>query len=289
MNTEPQDPSAPAPKPAWRSWVAAGAVSALILAGGGYMLGRGNSGDAPDTVAATGDTSADPGTGTPGGPGGVGRPAGRGTGGEITAIDGTTITLDADGDTYTVSTSDNTEVSETVEGSVTDIAVGDTIVVIGEVADGAVTAESISEGGLGGGPGGPGGGPSGDFEPPSDGQLPDGFDPPEDFDPTQGGGPPGGFGGFTNGEVTGVDGSTLTVTTDDDETVTVTVADDTTFTITLEREVDDLEVGDTIQVVGEVDGSNVEATVIRLGELGGFGPGGFGGPPADTDGSEGAS
>lgn len=293
---DPHDLATAPTKPAWRSWVAAGAVGALIVGGGAFLLGRGDDGQPTATAAANSDTSTDAGTGAPGAPGGLGGPGGPGTGGEITAIDGTTITLDAEGETYTVSTSDDTQVSETVEGSADDIAVGDTVVVIGEVVDGAVTAESISEGGLGRGFGGPGGGPGGGGTPPDGFELPDGVEPPEGldppggFDPSQGGGPPaGGLGGFTNGEVTTVEGSTLTVSTDDGDTVTVTATEDTMVTITLDGEVDDLDIGDTIQVIGEVDGSSVDAAIIRLGELGGFGPGGFGGPPPGADGSEEAS
>jgi hypothetical protein len=143
QNPEPHDPSAAA-RPALRSWVAAGAVGALIVGGGIFLLGRGDDGEATE-AAATGDTSSESSPGAPGAQGGGrGGPGGRGTGGEISAIDGTTITVDANGETYTVSTSDETTVTETVEGASSDIGVGDTLVVRGEVVDGAVTTEAIS-------------------------------------------------------------------------------------------------------------------------------------------------
>ena len=106
--------------------------------------------------------------------------------------------------------------------------------------------------------------------------APAGFTPPEGFDGTQ----TGGFGGnFTSGEITSVDGDTVTLTLDDGSTVTVTTSTDTT--VTVEGEVSDLATGDTVTVIGETDDDgNVTATSISEGAgLGGF-PGG-GTPPTD--------
>lgn len=77
---------------------------------------------------------------------------GGGTSGEITAIDGDVVTLTLeDGTTVTVTASSDT--TYTVTGSLTDLAVGDTVTAVGETDDdGNVTATSISEGsGFGGG------------------------------------------------------------------------------------------------------------------------------------------
>ena len=72
------------------------------------------------------------------------------TSGEITAIDGEVVTLTLDdGSTVTVTASSDT--TYTVTGSLTDLAVGDTVTASGETDDdGNVTATSISEGTMGG-------------------------------------------------------------------------------------------------------------------------------------------
>jgi hypothetical protein len=81
---------------------------------------------------------------------------------------------------------------------------------------------------------------------------------------------------MTRGTVTDVSGSTLTVEASDGTTYTVTTGSDTTVTVTVEISLSDLEVGDTISVTGETNGSSVTATTIQRGELA---VGGFGGPP----------
>ena len=75
---------------------------------------------------------------------------GNATSGEITAIDGDVVTLTLDdGTTVTVTSSSDTTVS--VDGSLSDLAVGDTVTAAGETDDdGNVTATSISEGTFGG-------------------------------------------------------------------------------------------------------------------------------------------
>ena len=104
--------------------------------------------------------------------------------------------------------------------------------------------------------------------------APSGFTPPEGFD-----GAPTGAGNFTSGEITSVDGDTVTLTLDDGSTVTVTTSGDTT--VSVEGEVGDLATGDTVTVIGETDDDgNVAATSISEGA--GFGglPGGAT-PPTD--------
>ena len=61
---------------------------------------------------------------------------GRGAQGKITAINGTTLTLDSTDfsgatSTVTVTTDADTKVTETVSGSVSDVAVGDNVLVVG--------------------------------------------------------------------------------------------------------------------------------------------------------------
>ncbi|MEZ5254754.1 MAG: DUF5666 domain-containing protein [Microthrixaceae bacterium] len=154
---------------------------------------------------------------------------GRGTAGEISAIDGASLTItDSAGESTTVSTTDDTTVSERVEASLADVAVGDTVRAIGEVSEdgSAVTAQRVSIGAA------------------VVGQKSEG----------EGGfGRRGGRG--VSGTVASVSETGFTVTTADDTTVTVSVAEDATVTETIQRSVADLEVGDTVHVQVQRDDS----------------------------------
>ena len=98
----------------------------------------------------------------------------------------------------------------------------------------------------------------------------------------------GGFGGMTAGEITAIDGDTLTVTAEDGTVTTVTTTDDTTVTVSDEAAVDALAVGDTVSVLGETgDDDSVAATAITEGS-GGFGGMGGGGMPGGSAPAEGA-
>jgi hypothetical protein len=84
----------------------------------------------------------------------------------------------------------------------------------------------------------------------------------------------GGF-GFVNGEVTAIDGDTLTVTAEDGTATTVTTSDETTLTHITEGARADLAVGDTITVTGtSAESGDIAATSISEGDL--AGAGGFG-------------
>lgn len=131
----------------WKQWAAAGVVAAVVAvgAGAGISLAGGDDSPAAGPQGPAGAASAY-GLG-PGGRGGF--PGGMGTSGTITGIDGATITLEAttpgstDTSTVTVKTTDDTTVSESVEGSRSDLAEGDNVLVMGTSADGAVTAQRI--------------------------------------------------------------------------------------------------------------------------------------------------
>ncbi len=78
--------------------------------------------------------------------GGPGMHGGRGVHGTISSISGTSVTItNTDGTSYTVDASDAT-VSKTVDISVSDLAVGDEVGVMGEVSGTSVDAEHIMSG-----------------------------------------------------------------------------------------------------------------------------------------------
>ena len=122
--------------------------------------------------------------------------------------------------------------------------------------------------------------------------MPAGFTPPGGTAPA-GGAPAGGRGGpgggFTAGQIASIDGSTVTVTTRAGSTVKVTTDASTTVQVTKQIALSDLAVGDTVRVVGTVDGSTVAAQSIQRGALtGGFGFGFGGGPPPQGSAPNGA-
>ena len=100
--------------------------------------------------------------------GGAGGGMGGFTSGTVTAVDGDVVTLELeDGSTVTITATDDTTVTTTDDASVSDLAEGDSLTVMGEAdADGNVAATSITEGASGFGGGGFGGGtpPSTDSE-----------------------------------------------------------------------------------------------------------------------------
>jgi hypothetical protein len=122
-------------------------AAALATAG---ATGNGAAGGAPGGAAGLGGAGA----------GGAGRTGNR-TAGLVTNVQAGVISItDAQGNVVKVTTKTNPAVSRTDPGSLSDIKIGDTLIVQGQkAADGSVTASSIT---LGSGPGGlPGGGGGG--------------------------------------------------------------------------------------------------------------------------------
>ena len=284
----------------WKPWVTAGVTAALIAGGAVFLIT--NSSD--DGASAT---NAVPAGATNGGYGN--RESGfrrMGTAGTIASIDGSTLTVTElarpvgpDGEsndqttgsstTVTVTTTDDTTITETVAGSLSDVKVGDNVVVIGESADGTVTARRIMDTGdltdigIGGKSRSgsampPAGAPDGYGTPPADVPAPDGAgpggQPPADAPTGAPTNPMGRAGGrMTTGTVESVDGSTVNVRTSDGTVVAVATNADTAVSVTRKIALSDLAVGDTIAVTGETDNGTVAATAIRKGELrvaGGF-------------------
>ena len=195
-------------------WLAAGAVALAAVGGGVAYAATRDDGTQP--VATDGAASSGPSDAAT-----VRQPGGRG---EITAIDGTSLTVETEGGTTTLATDDDTSVADTADGSLSDIEVGDDVMVLGEADDdGAVTADRLVEldraagrGAVAGGPSGGEGGPmlSEDGAPPDGKERPDGAEGmPPDGEVVR-----GGPGGGTAGQVTAIDGDTLTITTVGDDT-----------------------------------------------------------------------
>lgn len=287
----------------WRAWVIASVMAALAVVGGIVVMGQvGSDGSDAQADAAARASSGDAGIDDAAS---ADRGFGGGVVGTLTEIDGDSFVIegaDRAGETTMtrVTTTEDTTFTRTEAGGVAEIDVGDNVVVSGETADdGAIDATAIADrgsldvavaggGGARPGPQPPGGGglpedvePPAGFEPPGDGQLPADLEPPAGFEPPAGASP-GGGGRPTVGQVIEVDGMTLTVETNDGETVTVLMRDDTEVTVTVEASIEDLEVGEEVQVVrAESSGDDVVAESVQIGAagFGGFGPGGPARPP----------
>lgn len=157
-----------------------GSLPDFSAAGGMAGMGGGMSGGFPSGTMPSGMPTSFPGdqSGTTdgstdgstdaGSTGGSGAMPGGGFGGGMTmgtvssVGDGTLVITDMSGNEVTVTVSGDTSITKQADVSLSDLAVGSTVVVRGETGDdGSVTAQSISEGGgFGGMPGGgmPGGG-----------------------------------------------------------------------------------------------------------------------------------
>jgi riboflavin synthase alpha subunit len=107
-----------------------------------------------DTISVDGTVSGNTitataihdGFGGPGGPGGFG---GRGGGamGTVTAINGSTLTVTGkDGGTYTVDASSATVKASGATSAVSDIKVGDTVMIQGSITTATMTAKNIEDG-----------------------------------------------------------------------------------------------------------------------------------------------
>ncbi|CAN5361507.1 hypothetical protein BH09ACT10_BH09ACT10_12530 [soil metagenome] len=129
------------------------ALVAAVLLAGGFFAGYVIKGDGASATASSGRQMVA--GGFPGGNAEGGAPAGAAgggiTAGTVSSVDGDTVTIKtADGKSVKVKTGTSTTVTLNTEGSVSDLASGDSVVVRGETADGTLTAESITEGSFGG-------------------------------------------------------------------------------------------------------------------------------------------
>lgn len=205
---------------------------------------------------------------------------GGGATGEIASVTGTVMQVRSSDSQTAVTWTDATEFSATVGGTLADVTVGACVVAVsaGTTTSGSTeddesaaleattveVTEPADDGTCGRGLGGPGVGPDADGSRPA---------PPTDATERGDGPEPGPgartFGGAAVGEVTAVDGDTLTVeaTGPDGETTsrTVTVTDATTYTRTVPADATAVVVGQCASARGEADdGGKVTATSVTV-------------------------
>ena len=275
-------------RPAWFGWVVG--VGVVVVAAAAFFVTKSVAGGGSSSPAGATTNSSTPGNGS-GQRGGL---QGRfpGTAGEISAISGTTLTVqDRQGQSVKVTTTDSTRFTTEKTVAVSDIAKGDRVSVNGTQSGTTIAATRVTIADLqatpqgNGLPGGatPGNGPQNGSGPPGG----FGAGPP----PTDANGNPTGFGsgngngngngrppgGFAFGTVTAVDGNTITLSSFDGSTVTVTTTPSTTVTKSVQGSLSDLKVGQNVRAMGTTgsDGT-VAATSVSEGS-GGFGLFGGGG------------
>jgi hypothetical protein len=208
--------------------------------------------------AATPTATSNPQSGVGGGPGGFAGRGGGGTVGSISSVSGTTLTIkDFNGQSTKVATTSKTTVTKSVSGAVSDIKVGDHVVVIGSGSTTQIAARQITDSGTSASTNGAGGG----F--PGGGQRGNGG----------GSAPPGGATNFSfaTGTVKSVNGSTIVVSSSTGSSSTITTSSSTTVTNVTPATVSDLSVGEQVVVSGTTNNGVVSATSIREGARGGFG------------------
>jgi hypothetical protein len=253
------------------------------MAAAGFFIAKAVSGGSSPAAASTGNTpTANAGNA---GNGQNGSFQGRfpGAAGKITAINGTTLTLqDQQNQSVQVTTTGSTRITVSKTVAVSDIAKGDRITVTGTQSGTTVAATRITIADLQGGNSQRTGGPgrfNGEGGPPPGGFNGQGGPPVTDAN----GNPTGNASGSTNrrpsgfagGTVTSVNGGTITISSFDGSTMTVTTTSSTTVTKSVQGSFSDLKVGQTVRAMGSTgsDGT-VAATSINEG-MGGFGA--FGG------------
>lgn len=202
---------------------------------------------------------------------------GGGVSGEIAAVSDALMQVQGDDGQTAVSWDGSTAITQTVSATATDVTVGVCVTAVLD-DDGTATSIAVSQpvdgectGGFGGGGMGQGGGemPEGMPTGMPEGEMPS--DMPSDM--------AGGFGQFTTGLVTAVDGSTITVDAvsmgrpDEDatepttESTTVTVADSTTYTATVDADSTAITVGRCVVAQGDQDDSGqMTATSLTLSD-----------------------
>ncbi len=202
---------------------------------------------APPTTTAPSQQAApnQPAAPAPSGAAAPNRPQGQGTSGTITGISANTLTLSTAQGQITVNIGSNVPVQETATGVLSDLQVGQFLIVTGsQDASGNITANTILLR------------PQGNqFTPPA------GTNPGQSNRPSRTGNgqspnfPNNGGGRGTLGTVANINGNTLTLTTNQGE-VKINVAANTVIEKTVTGSVSDLKKGQSVTVMGARDASN---------------------------------
>lgn len=177
---------------------------------------------------------------------------GGGANGTITQINGDALTLNTQQGSVTVTVGSNTSIQKIVASSISDLQTGQLLSVIGtKDSSGNITATSITA---------------------RPQKSSSGFTPPNGGNFTPGGpnrvgsrSTAGGFGNGTFGTLSSIDGNTLTLTTMQGQQVTVTVASNTVILQYANGSVSDLQIGNSITVMGSRDTiGNINAVSITI-------------------------
>ena len=250
-----------------RAWIAGGVAAAVLAAGGFFGV---------DAIAShTKSVASAAANGGPGGQGGFGggqggAPGGRGgVFGTIKAIDGPSLTLTTNnGSTETVTTTGATTTTKAVSAALSDVKIGDQVVVMGTGTT-TIAATTITDTGSNAPTGAPAGvGQAGGSRANGSGGPP-------------GGGPFGAGGELISGTVAQVGSGALSVTESSGTTVTVTTSSSTRVTTVETIDVADLAVGQSVIVRGTTSNGTVTAAAIETGALAADpgAPGAQGAPP----------
>ncbi len=227
-----------------KTWALIGVGAAALVLGGAGISVASSSADPPAQAPTTQSPPTD-------GPGHDGMHRGHGVGGTIASVDGSNLTVtDRSGATVTVTTTADTRITRSTKGAVGDVNVGDNVVVLGPTTGTDVTAKMIVDSRA----------------------TPLPARPPKDAPDADHRPPPGDHPGPVVGQVTAVDGATITVQ-GASATFKVTTSADTRVSLVETIGVGDLKVGEHVQVMGQTTGSTVAAVAIRVGDIEGPGPG----------------
>lgn len=147
--TEEGETNQTSPRSAARQWIVAAIVAVVIVVSGFFgmrTLGSSNTAGATNSTGVT--TNDASGSGSVRGSDSAQNQS-RATG-KVTAVEGSTMTIEStDGsgsvNSTRITTNDDTVFTESVEGTVSDLSVGDNVVVMGTTTDGAQTDGSLIE------------------------------------------------------------------------------------------------------------------------------------------------
>jgi hypothetical protein len=231
-------PPPPPPNSSKAAWIVAGVATAVALVAAMFAVSgvMQDKNDNANGLNAAGFNAA-----------GFNRPVG----GTIQSIKGSSFTVKETGfngqtTTTQVDTNDKTTFREMVSGALSDLKVGDSVAVTGTTADNVFTATQISEttGQVnvvrGGGP-----------------QFNSNAAPPQGFR--------NGDGDIRVGEISKVEGDTITLNSFDGTAVTVKTTANTKVRVSKTIALKNLKVGDTVRVFGTTNGNKLTATEVTKG------------------------